>query len=493
MRGALIRRWIEKVEEIEDIEEFVARLDYLEKSANVTLGHNLVPRVPQMLLIFLESSGGTTPSKLENGALANYYQYLITEFLLTAGVARDELSVPLSFAQIVAHAMFGSGRKFITTEELEVCNDEFNENFVPGGLSARLGILRKANILVPYDASSFEWRESYFYYLFLGNYFARNIESIEVKTAIRDMAQHLYVRSNANTLLFLTHYDRGAIVFGEITEALNSLFTGEQPLDIAVDTKRFASMVRGAGTLLIRSDPLVARQERDRQRDTDGQIDEHDGMSDAKREEGAITMLDEVIVLFKSSEIIGQVLKEQYATVTRNLREPILSALLSAYLRAVGALIRRIANDKRLLQSWLDSRSGDGKTPAERLTEAQQLIASLVQMFVFGFYQKLADSVASDKTLDLVKRLRNASELEAKTLLLACELNVQRPIPFALIDELLRAVDDDPIYKSLVKNLVQVRVALFNTKAVEIQRLANIFEISVKGLNAISFVEGQRR
>jgi hypothetical protein len=114
-------------------------------------------------------------------------------------------------------------------------------------------------------------------------------------------------------------------------------------------------------------------------------------------------------------------------------------------------------------------------------------------MFMYAFFQKLGESISSDKTLDLIKHIQWPDEPEPKMFLLACEVNLQRPIPLARIDDLLAAAKDDSAFVALIRNLVRVRVSLFHTRAPELQALAQRFKLSVKSLAAIDFREGQKR
>lgn len=494
MRGQIITQWVRQVEQVVDDEALIARVDYLEKTASVTLGNNLVPRVPHMLLIFLQSNSAAAQAKLESGALAHYYQYLVTQYLLSAGVKNEELDEPISFARIVAYAMHLSGKSYVTRDELEKCNTEFCEEFIPGSLQFRLNMLVNARLLTELGSDSFQWRAPYIHYLFLGGYLSRNLENGHVRAVINDMVRHLYVRNNANALLFLVHFSKDVSVFRDLTNVINDLFKDDKPLRLGEDTKEFAEIIRNPNALHGPEDPLEARKRRNEIRDTEGGND--DGLTDGKNGGGVLTFLEEIIVLFKTSEIVGQVLKEQYASIGRTTREPIVVALLDAYLRASGGIIRKMALNKSLMQRWIEARladRSDSLNESERIIAAQGIVAQLVQMFMFGFFQKLAESIASDKTLDLVKHIKWPDYIEPKVLLLACELNIQRPIPFGQIDALLKSAEGDPAFVALIRNLVQMRISLFHTRAPDLQALASRFKIEVRKLNAMDFNESIRR
>ncbi len=490
MRLRLIRRWVENAEGISSGEEFLSRIDFLEKSANITLGTNLVPRVPQMLLIFLKSLSANTPTKLENGALANYYHFLVTQYLLDAGTNPDELDEPLSFGRIVAHAMSQNPQNYITKEQLQSANDIFDNAFFSGSLEKRIRILVQAKLLLPFGSDAYKWREPYIYYLFLAGYYHRNPDDPEVRAKIGDLLSHLYVRDNANTLLFLAHYTKDAGLFRELTSVINRLFSEEPPFVLGGDTKAFSDLIRTTGELIPSSDPVEERLKRNQI--ADRRHFRGDGLSDHRRPDGARTLVDEITMLFKTSEIVGQVLKEQYASMHRSTREPLVTSLMDAFMRAAGVMIHHLKNNKKLMQSWLERYLGISEkstTIEERTKAARFYLAKMAEIFMFAFFQKLAESISSEKTIDLIKNIAWPTTLEPKVFMLACEMNMQRPIPFGLIDELISAAENDPAFSSLLRNLVQLRLMLFHTRASDLQALSSRFKLSVRQLTAKQFLQ----
>ena len=358
-------------------------------------------------------------------------------------------------------------------------------------------MLRHAKLLAEYGSDAFQWRHSYFHYLFLGEYLGSNSEKEDVTATIRHMCKHLYVRSNANALLFLVHFSKSSFVFSSLTQAINALFANEKPLQLGIDTKEFSEMVKDARNIVLPKElnVLEEREKRNQRRDV-AEERRGDGLQDTEKSESAITVLEELIVLFKTSEILGQVLKEQYATIPRITREPVVSSLLDAYMRAAGAIIRKLASDKALLNAWFIAELNDnitGLTDEEKTEKAQRFISDMVQMFMFAFFQKLSESISSDKTLDLIRNIQWPDSLEPKMLILACELNLQKAVPFSKIDSLLEAAEKDASFTALIRNLVQMRVSLFHTRGPDLQALAQRFHLGVSSLNAIDYRETRIR
>jgi hypothetical protein len=471
-RGQLIARWLRRVEEVEDEEEFVRRLDTLEKSASVTLGHNLVPRVPQMLLIFLYSTTATSAAKLESGALASYYTFLVTRQLLDAGVVPDEIDEYISFARIVSFFMHVHEKSYVTLAELEICNKKFADEFYDGPMRGRLNVLRNARLLTDFGDGAFQWRHGYLHYLFLGGFLSANADDPDVVEAIKKMCGSLYVAPNANALLFLVHFSKDRKVFGYLRQVIDKVFAEASPLKLGSDTRAFAEVIRRAHELTVPKD-VLAEREAHRKAQDEADSRSKPVVADSPKVD-VPRPLEDLIVLFKTSEILGQVLKEQYASISRTLREPIVVALLNAFMASKLAA------------------EGEPLSEPQRVELAQSLIADVVQMLMFAFFQKLSENLSSDRTLDLIRNVPWDRSLEVEVFLLACELNLQRPLPLARIDGLLRSANGDPAFVALLRNLVQVRISLFHTRAPELQALAERFRLDLSRLTAVNFRESDR-
>lgn len=495
-RSELISKWVTVVEKKEDDEEFLARADQLEKGATAALGHNMVPRVPHMLLIFLQSSSATSPTKLESGALAHYYSYLVTQHLLTSGIKLEEIEEHISLARLISFQMHQAGRTYITLDELEACNRVFSERYFPGSLTSRLNVLRNSKLIEELGSDAYQWRHGYFHYLFLGEYLGKHIHEIEIRNMVDQMCQHLYVRANANALIFLVHFSKDAHVFASIQGVIQGLFGNEEKFKLGIDTREFIESMQDVRELYLPKGGAVGARKRKLQRDDENEKKNGDGLLEKPKSSSAISTLEELIVLFKTAEIIGQVLKEQYASIERSTREPMVVALLDAYLRACGKIVRVITSNKDQTRKLIENKLaelGSKLTPAEMANEAEKFVSELAQMFMYAFFQKLGDAISSDKTLDLVKNISWPDELEPKVFLLACELNLQRAIPFGTIDALLKSADKDASFIALIRNLVQQRISMFHTKAPDLQALGERFKLPISALNAIDFRETRVR
>ena len=97
----------------------------------------------------------------------------------------------------------------------------------------------------------------------------------------------------------------------------------------------------------------------------------HDGLADKKREEGELDFLAELIALFKTVEILGQIVKNQIASVPREKRVELLKLLMQGPLRALSAYFDMFMADREVAEreNSCDAREAQHYLGSERATK----------------------------------------------------------------------------------------------------------------------------
>lgn len=484
----LITNWLKVVEEVDSSEEFLRRLDLMETAAADTLGKNLLPRNPHMLLLFLQA-GHYVTDRNNQSILAYYYEKLIQQQLQRV-VKSDELGEILNFSKYLAGGMFNSNRESLLTTEVDVINAEFSNRFYPRETTKRLNTLVNAGILLAkVGDDAYIWKHSYAYNLFLGQYLSENIDDAKVFASVRDLANHSYLTKNANILLFLLHYCKSQKLYIELVAGLSQLFDNARPFRMGADTLTFVDYIKDARDLMLpdsnkpTQNRRATHQKIDRIERQQGQIPE------LRRNDGPLTRFEQYTALLKVSEIYGQVFREHYASVDRKVRESLLTALLDAHRRAITSLLDLFTGDAAKLKEWLQSKlRTDGLTTPEQITEAlDQIMSSLIQVVILSSYHKLSKSIASDKTHDLIKSLDSKNSLDMQVLQLGCELSLQREIPMDKLKFFAKSAADDPAFFALVKHLLRYRLMFFHTNVKDRDSVADLFKLNKQSLQISSY------
>lgn len=484
----LITNWLRVVEEVDSNEEFMRRLDLMETAAADTLGKNLLPRNPHMLLLFLQA-GHYVTDRQNQSILAYYYEKLIQQQLQRV-VKSDELSEILNFAKYLAGGMFKLNREYLQTSDAEVINAEFSHRFYPRDTTKRLNTLVNAGILLAkVGDDAYIWKHSYAYNLFLGQYLNEHVDDPTVFAAISDLANHSYLSKNANILLFLLHYCKSPKLFDELIAGLSQLFNNARPFCVGKDTLAFVDYIKDARDLVLPDANKPMQNRRATHQKADQLERQQAQMPQLRRNDGQLTRFEQYTALLKVSEIYGQVFREHYASVDRKVRERLLSALLDAHRRAITSLLALLTGDEAKLKKWLQSKlSADGLTTAEKITEAlDQLMSSLIQAVMLSSYHKLSKSIASDKTHDLIKSLDAKGSTDMQLLQLGCELSLQRKIPSEKLKSFAKTAAEDPAFFALVKHLLRYRLMFFHTDVQDRDSVADMFKINKQSLQVGSY------
>lgn len=484
----LITNWLKVVEEVDSSEEFLRRLDLMETAAADTLGKNLLPRNPHMLLLFLQA-GHYVTDRQNQSILAYYYEKLIQQQLQRV-VKSDELGEVLNFAKYLAGGMFKSNREYLLTADAESINAEFSQRFYPRETTKRLNTLVNAGILLSkVGDDAYIWKHSYAYNLFLGQYLNEHIDDATVFAAVSDLSNHSYLTKNANILLFLLHYCKSPKLFDELIAGLSQLFNNARPFSMGTDTLAFVDHIKDARDLLLPDSNKPTQNRRAAHQRKDQIERQQTQMPQLRRNDGPLTRFEQYTALLKVSEIYGQVFREHYASVDRKVREDLLKALLNAHRRAITSLLDLLTGDEAKLKQWLQSKlRADGLTTPEQITAAlDQIMSSLVQAVMLSSYHKLSKSIASDKTHDLIKSLDAKGSLDMQLLQLGCELSLQRKIPHEKLKFFAKTASDDPAFFALVKHLLRYRLMFFHTDVQDRDSVADLFKINKQSLQISSY------
>ncbi|AKZ28234.1 hypothetical protein ACH51_17740 (plasmid) [Ralstonia solanacearum] len=182
--------------------------------------------------------------------------------------------------------------------------------------------------------TSYSFRYEYIRYFFAAKYIADNIED---KPELRDMVlhacKHLYLKDNANIVLFLTHHSASKWIIREVAAVLAKLIADATPFDLHRDTLVLNKWVTQRARLLVDASNVEANRASQRQRaDEASMLPEYE----PDEEVASLDDLDQVAqlnLLFKTSEILGQILKNRYGSLDKSFKRELVRELFAGPLR----------------------------------------------------------------------------------------------------------------------------------------------------------------
>lgn len=470
-RAKLIGKWVTiDSDEFLSEEERIHRIDEATKYVDLVVRWNVVPRYPIYLLTLLQAQKAGSPESFKDSGLGYYYQYLISDSMLAAGIQKEHLTDIDQYCSQLAWWVKGLGRTYISLDELRAFNEEFSEKWV----ALEFSVVREqllASRLLSRSGDVIEFRYSYIYYFFVAKYLAENFDEPDVQVFVAQAANELYVRSNANVLVFLTHFANRASVVEAIAETLKAQFKGLPVAQFALRNESVEAMLRQLPAVVYEGGKPEANRE-DEARHRDG-IDEGDGLTETPEEAETLSLSARLTIVFKTVEILGQILKTQSSRIPRVRREEIIQEMLDGPLRALEVFYESLRENPESVVAEFELRLAEEKgdqTPESRRALAQRVVGSLVLGITFGFIRKVAEAVGSDAIADDLRVVvQKSGDLGHMLVRLAAVLDGQRGLPRVDIEKVRKEGAGSLIVDRVVQVLVVYHMYMFRTSYPDIR------------------------
>ena len=499
LRARLVKRWFQRTSSDGTMDEdlMLAKCDQAERLLDAILARNIVPALPLYLLTLLQSMDAGSSSGFEESGLGEYYDFLVKEGLRTAGVQKQHWGSMIEYSSSLAWQLHATEHKEITVSELRTFNDQFSRKQHSVDFESRFRELLRARILAQHG-QYVRFRYHYIYYFLKGRYLASQLGDIAVQAYVRECCAHLYVRENANTILFLAHHAfKDPMFLSAIVDAVVAPFASHAPLRFdGADTAAVADFVRDLPKLAYHGeDPEKMRDKVNRVRD---ELDDgDDGLVDQKQAGNELGFLAELIALFKTVEILGQILKNQIASIPRTKRVELLEVLMKGPLRALKAYFDMFMADRVSAEAEIAAmleRNHRIADETERHEIAKRLLAQFLQFASYGFVAKAVSSVSSDSLQEDVDAAAKSLDSPAARLIsLGVRLDGPGQLPRRELSKAKAETEKDFMGARVLQFLTLRRLYMFRTSAQDQQWLSSQEVLDIKAQQAIAFRTRQTR
>lgn len=477
LRFELIRKWTSLGNGSDrDNSDVVAALDQTEKTLTALVGRNLVPRVPIYLLTLLQSLELGQSSELQNSAYGDCYRFLITGALARAGVKPIELREYIEFCSHLSWEFCREKVGELAEDKLSIFNDWFSKEYHRRDFRQRFDLLIECKI-IKQQGEYYSFRYPYNYYYFIGKYLSDHLEKkTEIREIVEQYCKHLYVRDYANTILFLAHHSRAPFIHEQIVNVLKGLFSDKAELNFKTDTNALTALITSAPKLIFNDGDVVDNRRKVAVlRDGIAVTEREDEAELVKVEEGGLSLVSKLALLFKTIEILGQILKNQYATISNPEKEKMLDQIFKGPLRALKDFFDFMAGNGEGLVSEIERFIADHDsilTDEKRKQLARDAVFWLVGAVSFGCIHKTAASVGSEYLKVSISAVVASNNTDAYRLIeLAVKLEAQGNIPYPLIKDLSMRTEGNAFSRHILKMMVLNYLYMFNTNIIDKQKL----------------------
>ena len=310
------------------------RVDHIEQKINsIIISNKIVPRYPFYILTILQTLEGFMPSDLTITAHGHCYYVLILAYLIKAGVQESDpdINACLNFAEHLAFSHYvRADRDAGSTIDFSAFIDQYRKSFhIDQRLISRMaspdyGIVRQDG----------QFRTRYMQYFFLGRHLAKPIA--EHKEIIERMCDHVTLRSNYLTLLFVIHHTQDDNVVDEILlRTMTALDTLSPATLDKGETKRFERMMDSLpqnvlSNRTVEDERSVERKSRD-VRESAGPAEE--------AETDDIEPSNDCYRILKCNQVLGQILRNKHGSLKKERLELIIESVADSGLRLVNAVL----------------------------------------------------------------------------------------------------------------------------------------------------------
>ncbi|CDN89575.1 MULTISPECIES: metallophosphoesterase family protein [Hydrogenophaga] len=492
-RAELVKRWLVRTSSDGTLDEgqLLQRCDAAERVLNDVMAKNIVPSLPLYLLTLLQSYESGVQGGFEESGLSEYYDFLLKAGLESAQIPRNQWTGIIEYCAHLAWQLHATENKELSEDELRIFNERYSKEQVRVELSTRIASLVKARVLAQHG-DFFRFRYHYIYYYLKGKYLSRKMNDLEVQAYVRKCCAHLYVRENANTVLFLAHHSFEDPLFLRcVVDAVEKPFSAYPAVEFTGrDTVEIRDFVKDLPALTYSGkSPEQARHEANRRRD---ELDDgSDGLADRKEDLEEDEFVAHLISLFKAVEILGQILKNQIERIPRNQRVDLLSKVMHGPLRAVTAYFNLFTTDQAAVLNELTdvlAKRKEAGTEEERKKMAQQLVAWLLQTSTAGFLLKAIVSTSSDALIDDIRAAAGTiGSPAARLIATGVKLDSPGRLPQREMEKLLDDFGSDFIAVRVLQMLTLRRLYMFKTDERDKQWLASKGVVTLPYQHAVEY------
>lgn len=495
LRGRLIKRWVRLgADGTMDEAAFIARCDQAERVMNAVMTRSVIPSVPLYLLTLLQSVEMGHSGDFQGGALGHYYQYLLTGGFGAAGVRKEKLTEMFQYSTQLAWYFHGQGKSELSEADIREFNNEFSKKWHTVDFSSRLDVLVRAKVLCK-RGQDYAFHYPYIYYYLKGKYLSETLEDIETRAYIEKCCKHLYVRDYAHTVLFLAHHVNEDFVLKCIVQPLHDSFKSRAPVKFKGDTTEVAKLINEAPKLsYVGGSTEQHREQANALRD---QLDDgNDGLAEREEAQEQLSLIAQLTVLFKTVEILGQILKDQYSRIPRQRKAQVLDELFAGPLRALRDFYDFLDKNPDHLISEIEAelkRTGEIEEE-KRKSIAKRVVAALIQLVSAGLLFRTSQAVSSESlSEDIREVVKRNGTLAYKLIELGVILDSPKSMPRELLKRLVEEAKQDLVASRIIQLMVVRRLYMFRTTIEDKQWLSEKVSISMPAHKAIELKGSKTR
>ncbi|MGG1673820.1 metallophosphoesterase [Paenibacillus sp. NRS-1783] len=496
-RNEFIEKWVclGQRDTIEN-SELLREIDRINRAMKPILMQSYVPKFPLYLLIIIKTVEAGKPHNFEKSSNAYYFEVLIKDALSSLEIDNSETDKIYQYLTDLSYEMLklnksltiDQWRKFHRghLEYYDMTDDQIAFKEIKSKLEREK--------IIKLGSSGYEYNYSYMFYFFVAQYIARKINQEQIRQLVKDMCRSIHIADNANIIMFLTHLSKDDYIKAEVLNAAKNIFQDIPHLKLEEDVALINSLCEELSPLILNDVDV-----REHRRKLDEQMDENERstMLESRLEVSAVKELNEnaneaTLVMervnlidqgFKMLDIIGQILKNYYGSLSGTDKYDLCEELFKLGLRINYSFISDLRDNNKPLVEYISSIIIDKKIENnnERAEKtAKKIIYFMGGIITFNSIGKIALSVGTkdlDQTYLKVKDSLSCNSADLAYLFI--QLEYYYKFPYNEVKKIYQDNKTNKIAIQILQQMVRRYLYMYETNRAERQRICDLVGMKI--------------
>lgn len=419
LRDKMIEKWLSiGQEELMHDNDLIEKKDEVFKKLEIVIGNKFIPTYPLYIITLLQQIEAGTNGNLSGSAYAEFYQYLIVQAMGSTKIKTDELDFYHTYLSYVAYYFFTNERRELEKSEIEKVHEQYSNEYHKKSFSLVYDNLISAKLLKE-NNDFYSFGHNYIYYFYVAKYISDNMEkrgkSEQIKEQIDKLIKRLYVSEFANIIIFLIHHSktRAENIIDKILNEAKEIFSETSPATLSKDElSKINELVTEEIQLVIEDKNPHKHRENSLQRKdevNDIEEDNNTGHSTPSYNEDIkeLDIFGKINLSIKLMEIIGQIAKNYYGSLTKQDKNILLVETCNLGLRNLNLFIKQFSEYRDLLEKEIQEKIEKKNTTSRDEIEkiSRKIIFNFTELICIHFIKKISSNIASKNLFEDIENL----------------------------------------------------------------------------------------
>lgn len=498
-RDEFVENWV-RLGQAETLENknLIREMDKLKYQLRPVLMQSFVPKFPLYLLIILNTIESGTHHNLDKSSNGYYFEVLIKDSLASIKIENNETDKIYQYLTDLSYELLKTSNNSMTLQEWREFHRNHLEHYDMNEdqiVFSEIQSIFESEKVIRNNLSSYEFYYPYVFYFFIAQYFARNINNKEVKEKITTLCENLHVEENANIIMFLTHLSKDEFIKDNVINAAKKIFKDITPLKIEQDVNIINDLCDELSPLVIQD--VNVREHRKKINQRLDELDEYEEnnnqiakdqyassieQTDSDDESEIINKINMTNKGFKMLDIIGQILRNYYGSLSGISKRELCEEHYKLGLRISHNYIKELSNQNESLVSYISSAIMEKEVEDQERAEkfARRIVYSLGGFIAYNTIGKIGSSIGTpdlDRTLTKVQQELPYNSVALINLFIKIEYYDQ--FPYNDLDKFYKDNIHNKIALEIIRTMVKRYLYMFETSHREKQKLCDLVGIKM--------------